>query len=348
MKVITLKPYKVLAIQFKYLGDAVILTPALKALATQIPEIELHVLVAADIAPLLDNLPWIAKVWAMPRQRGRAKLKSAVPFIRALRREKFAQSVDFGGNDRGALLSYLCGAKHRLGSVSDGDSNFLKRIFYTNTVVHKNPVVSYFDLHFELLGALNVHRPERLSLEICLDDTNAALADEIFPNNSILCHITTSQPKKDWPLSHWIVLSQLAQKAGLKLFFSAGPNEREIKLLSELKIMVPEAEILPPTINLKLFLNILKRSKVFVCGDTGPLHFAEGLGVPVLGILAVGNSLRQVAPIYSESKIICGVGCACDAFANNADVCLSSESCMASIRPETVYFRLINILNHLH
>jgi len=69
-----LKSIKVLAIQFKYLGDAVILTPALKALANQIPNIELHVLVAAEIAPLLENLPWIAKVWAMPRQRGKIKL----------------------------------------------------------------------------------------------------------------------------------------------------------------------------------------------------------------------------------------------------------------------------------
>jgi ADP-heptose:LPS heptosyltransferase len=50
-----LKSIKVLAIQFKYLGAAVILTPALKALANQIPNIELHVLVAAEIAPLLEN-----------------------------------------------------------------------------------------------------------------------------------------------------------------------------------------------------------------------------------------------------------------------------------------------------
>ena len=335
-----MKSIKVLAIQFKYLGDAVILTPALKALANQIPNIELHVLVAAEIAPLLENLPWIAKVWAMPRQRGKIKLWHAVPFIQALRREKFEKSIDFGGNDRGALLSYLSGAKSRLGSIDRGDPKLIQRVGYTKLIKRKDPGAPYFDLHFELLQAWNIERPKQLKMEINLSSIDVVLASKILPKGSIVCHISTSQPKKDWPLSHWQAFYHLAYEAGLKLVFSAGPNDRERKLLSELELMLPEAEILPEIINLKSFLGVLKSSKLFVCGDTGPLHFAEALGVPVLGIFGVGNSIRQVAPIYEKEKLVCAGHCACDLLLNHFNTCQSSESCMKSIQAESVFLKL--------
>jgi ADP-heptose:LPS heptosyltransferase len=339
-----LKSTKILAIQFKYLGDAVILTPALKALVTQKTNAELHVLVAAEVAPLLENLPWIKKVWAMPRHRGKLKLSLTLPFIRALRREKFDQSIDFGGNDRGALMSYLVGAHERLGSTNCDDPKLMQRICYTQIVKHKNSNAPYFDLHFELLNIWNIKRPNQLKMEIASKSFDADPILKNFPNNSIICHITTSQPKKDWPLVHWQTLYHLCRQAGLKIVFSAGPNDRERKLLDELRLLAPDADFFPLVDKLSTFLSILKLSKLFVSGDTGPFHFAEGLGVPVLGIFGVGNSIRQVAPMYSEDKIICSDGCLCDSMKNNTNICPVPKSCMLSIKPEAVFEKMEKIL----
>lgn len=339
-----MKSIKILAIQFKYLGDAAILTPALKALVTQKTNVELHVLVAAEIAPLLKNLPWIKKVWAMPRHRGKLKLSLTLPFVQALRREKFDQSVDFGGNDRGALMSYLVGAHDRLGSTNRDDPRWIQRICYTQIVKHKNSNAPYFDLHFELLNIWNIKKPNHLKIEIASEGFDINLIYKNFPKNSIICHITTSQPKKDWPLIHWQTLYHLSHQAGLKIIFSSGPNERETKLLNELKILAPDADFFPPVDELPIFLNFLKNSKLFISGDTGPFHFAEGLGVPVLGIFGVGNSVRQVAPMYSEDKIICSGECLCDSVKNNTNVCSFSKSCMLSIKPETVFEKMKEML----
>jgi ADP-heptose:LPS heptosyltransferase len=336
---------KILAIQFKYLGDAVILSPALKALKTQIPNAELHVLVAAEIAPLLINLPWISKVWAMPRSRGKAKLSKALPFIRALRKEKFDRSVDFGGNDRGALLSLLSGAHSRLGSIEKNQAKWIQKISYTQIVRRKDPSAPYFDLHFELLSAWNISRPESLKLETACIHCDDESLEKVLPKNSIICHITTSQPKKDWPVAHWVGLYDLAHQAGLTLYFSAGNNERERHLLGELNKLRPDANILPPLASLNMFLCALKSSKMLICGDTGPLHFAEGLGIPVLGMFAVRNSIKQVAPIYRQDQLVCAKKCACEATPRNVDFCWSAESCMASIQPEAVFMQLKNILN---
>ena len=339
-----MKPIKILAIQFKYLGDAVILTPALKALKKQLPNIELHVLVAAEIAPLLANLAWLDKVWAMPRKRGKAKLFQSLPFIKALRKEQFNQCVDFGGNDRGALLSLLCGAPVRLGSTSGDHFNLIKKICYTQSVNYENEDVPHFDLHFKLLSAWGITRPLSLDLEIACNPIFAEAAAKLIPPNTIICHIATSQPKKDWPITHWKKLYDLGVQAGLKLVFSSGINMREQKLLEDFKCLAPDAISLPPISNLDVFLNVLKISRLVIAGDTGPLHFASGLGVPVLGIFAVGNSLTQAAPIYNSDQIIKTQICACYSNFSNLDYCIQAESCMASIKPEAVFLKLQNIL----
>ena len=106
---------KILAIQFRYFGDAALATPAMRAIKERFPESELHVLVPAEVAPVFQHIPWIKHVWAMPRTRGRARISQSWPVIRALRRERFDRSVEFVGNDRGAVLSLLCGARARLG-----------------------------------------------------------------------------------------------------------------------------------------------------------------------------------------------------------------------------------------
>ena len=62
---------KILAIQFKYFGDAVFLAPALLGIKEKFPNSEIHLLVAKEIAPLFSNLNYIDKIWAVPRLRGK-------------------------------------------------------------------------------------------------------------------------------------------------------------------------------------------------------------------------------------------------------------------------------------
>src|SRR5580698_2651156 len=124
---------KILAIHFKYFGDAVLLTPALRAIREHFPQCELHALVPGEIAPILEHLPWLNRIWAMPRRRGSANLSQTLPMIGALRRERFDRSVDFVSNDRGAIASLLIGAKERLGWVESGGF-WGRRFCYTRRV----------------------------------------------------------------------------------------------------------------------------------------------------------------------------------------------------------------------
>jgi len=327
------KTPKILALQFKYFGDAVLMTPALRALRRHFPQGEIHLLVPEEIAPLFQNLPWLDRVWTMPRKRGKASFGKTWPVIRALRREKFDRSVDFAGNDRGAILSLLIGAKRRLGWVEQG--GFLgRKFFYNDRVIPEITPAHEASRLAQLLSGWKIPPPESLEEEIRADPALAGAAKKILPaDDAVVCHVASSQPKKEWPLANWAELDRRARAAGLHLVFTTALGGRETALMSELKKFAPVAEILPAIPQLSLFLAVLSRAKVFISGDTGPLHFAAGLGVPTISLF--GPSLPEHwAPIGKSHHALAGGVCACDL---NSSVCRSAHFCLANISVDEVF-----------
>jgi len=322
---------KILAIQFRYLGDAVLMTPALRAIREHFPGCALHVLVAEEVAPLFQHLPGLARVWAFPRQRGRARLTQSWPVIRALRQERFDRSVDFGGNDRSAIVGLFCGARQRLGPLWPG--GFLGRRFcYTQTLrLSTQQHISLRDC--QLLSAWGIAVPARPVIEIRADPGLAGVAAQILPRPAILCHLATSQPKKEWPVAHWAELYRLVTAAGLEVVFSTGVAPREQALLDELRKLAPGAPTLPVLPDLPTFLAVLKRARLFISGDTGPLHFAAGLGVPTIGLFGPSPAGKW-APLGQPHQALQGGECRCGI---ETSVCLSASPCMGQISPEAVW-----------
>ena len=147
---------KILAIQFKYLGDAVFLTPALLAIKEKFPNAELHLLVAKEIAPIFSNLKYIDKIWAVPRHRGKFNISELLPFIKALRRCNFDRAVDFGGNDRGAIFSLISRSKIRLGLMED-KPKIIQKICYTKLIDSYSLPKNYIQKNLSLLKIGRAH-----------------------------------------------------------------------------------------------------------------------------------------------------------------------------------------------
>ena len=276
-------PLKILAIQFKALGDALLLIPSLQAIRRRYPDCALHALISEAAVPLLKYEPSLTRLWSIPRVRGRARLKQNWPIIRALRAERFDRSVDFSGNDRGAILSLLCGARERIGLDRGG---FLGQ---TVLLYPARRSATAWDRHealrsFAVLSAWDIAPPHSVgAIKIHTDPALDASAAQILPQPTIICHMGAAMAKKQWPVSHWAALYKMATAAGLQLAFTPGQNPREQMLASELKTLVPEAPVLP-ALDLSMFLALLKRSRALITGDTGPMHFAAGLGVPLIAL----------------------------------------------------------------
>ena len=330
-------PVKILAIQFRYFGDAVLMVPALRALKEHFRGCELHALVAEEVAPVFAHLPWLTRVWGMPRTRGRARLQKIWPMLPALRREHFDRSVDFGGNDRGAILSLLCGARERLAPLVAGGF-FGRRFCYTQFIAPADCNQHEVRRNLHILSPWKVSPPSSMELEIHPDPALKSLAEKILPERGIVCHLATGQPKKDWPISYWAELFHKASAAGFKLAFSGGKGPRELGLLEQFRVLAPVAPVLPPLPDLSSFLAVLNRAELFISGDTGPLHFAAGLGVPTISLFGA-TSVTLWAPVGPHHQILQGCPCSCD---GNTGVCLARQHCMANISPAEVLTRIEN------
>lgn len=325
---------KILAIQFKYFGDAVLMIPALRAMREHFPQSELHVLIPEEVAPLLRHLPWLTRVWPMPRRRGRMSLTRTWPVIHALRRERFDRSVDFGGNDRGAISSLFIGARRRLGL--DEGRGFLGRRFCYNQLVPAAAAVQHESARLaHLLSGWGIV-PSSLEPEIRADPALDTAAEKLLPTGMVVCHIAASQPKKEWPVAHWAAFYQLAANAGCRLAFTTARGAREQSLMDELKKFAPQSPILPAITDLALFLAVLKRARIFISGDTGPLHFAAALGVPTIALFGP-SSPAQWAPLGKHHHVVTGGPCRCD---GDTAVCLSTNHCLTALSPGQVFASL--------
>jgi len=321
---------KILAIQFRYLGDAALMTPALRAIREHFSSAALHVLVAEEVVPLLQHMPGLTRVWAFPRRRGRAKPTLSWPAIRALRQERFDHSIDFGGNDRGAIVSLLCGARQRLGPLWPG--GFLGRRFCYTHAHRLQPSGHQSLTNFQLLSAWGIAAPDCPSLEIHSDPGLIKAAEQLLPRPAVLCHLSPSQPKKEWPLAHWAELHRRATAAGQELVFSTGISPRERALLEDLRKQLPGVPALPVLPDLPTFLAVLKRARLFISGDTGPMHFAAGLGVPTISMFGPSPAGKW-APLGKQHRTLQADKCSCGA---DTSVCLSASPCMATLSPEAV------------
>jgi|SRR5689334_12828646 len=329
------RPLKILAIQFKYFGDTVLMIPALRAIRERWPDCALHVLVPEEVAPVLQHSSLLTRVWTVPRSRGRARLRSIWPVIRQLRRDRFDRSVDFGGNDRGALLSLFCGARERLGPVHPG--GFVGRRFCYTRRVAPAPTDRHEALRLlHILSAWGITPPQALEIQIHTDPASRGFAEKILPEGKVICHLSAGQSKKEWPVRHWAAFHRVATAAGFRLAFTTGKGAREQLLAEELKKLVPDAPLPGSAPDLATFLAVLERAEVFISGDTGPLHFAAGLGVPVIALFGPTSAV-QWAPIGRQRQILTGGQCCCD---GRVDDCQSASHCLAAITPEQVLEQL--------
>ena len=322
---------KILAIQFKYFGDAVLMTPALRALRDYFPQAELHVLLPEESAPLLHHLPWVTRVWPMVRRRGRVGQREAWSLVRALRRERFHRSVDFASNDRGAMISWLVGAHQRLGW--DDSNGFLgRRWCYTQRVAPQTTAQYEAARLAGLLSGWHVDPPDSFDLALHTDPTLANVAAGLLPDSVVVCHLAASQPNRQWPVQRWAALYQLATAADIPVVFTTPTGARERALADALRALLPTVPFLP-ALPLAQFVAVLSRARVLVVGDTGPLHFAAGLGVPTLALFGPSDP-RRFAPIGKKHRFLqaaspCGCG-------PGERVCAQTDFCLDTITAEQV------------
>ena len=336
-----MKKLKILGIQFKYLGDAVVATPVLRAIKTHFVGSELHVLVSEATVPLLEHIEWIDRVWSIPRKRDHASLIRTWPVIRKLRKERFDVTIDLAGNDRGAILSRIIGGRRRIGPMAP-KGFFLRRHCYNEPVEEMDTNRHETVRTWAISSVLGVPFPEDPTVGIGVNHALIDRARTLLDGIELMCCISATQPKREWPLKNWARFYEMTQKHEIKMAFTVGKGVREYGLLKQIRGLCPEMPLLESIEPLDLFLAVLNQLRGFISPDTGPLHFAAALGVPTISIFGPTEG-RRWAPLGKQHQYLQGGLCPCS---GHADECSHRHHCITDVTPEDLYNAFLAMIGH--
>ena len=208
-----------------------------------------------------------------------------------LRRRRFTASLDFQGTFKSGLCTLAAGAPVRAGfdrtSVKEGNALF------NNTHVTLPPgPVHRVRRNLALLRALGIEAAPAdeapAPLPIAPEDRRAA--DEalrasgasggpfvfLYPGSS------ARQSYKRYPAERLGEVARRLIEGGVEVVVAPGRGEEPI--VAAMRAAAGSAlHVLPPT-SLMAMAEVIRRARLFVGGDTGPMHIAAAQGVPVVAL----------------------------------------------------------------
>jgi lipopolysaccharide heptosyltransferase I len=287
------------------LGDIIHTLPAVHALRRAFSQAKVDWVVESKWLPLLDGNPDLNEVIALDRTSWGA-LRTCV---RRLRSKKYDTVLDFQGLYKSAVLGWLSGAKERIGF----DARFAREggaaRFYTKKVVPQGAHV--IEQNLSLAGEAGAGPAALSTAEFPLRiAAEAAVAvEKQLAARGVRDYFVLSPgggwASKCWPAERYGHLHRrllaLPQFAGMRGVVNFGPGERKLAEAVRLVAGEPEPVLLP--LDLPQLMAMMSRAKFFVGGDTGPLHLAVALGVPVVGLYGPTDPARN-GPCRAEDVVV--------------------------------------------
>lgn len=305
---------KVMVLDLGFLGDTVHLLPALWMVRQAYPKSELHVAIASHVTSLMECVPWVNHTWGYMRYPRHATLKENWQMISRLRREKFDVVINLNGSDRSSWLTFLSGARERLGRVPrDGGPLFWRRMF-TAHVEHPSEQEPIYEQSCHCLekAGFPLTKPEfRAKINPALLQA-AELTEADTGNYFHISPFTTADRRELSPTELASFINALRQAfPEKKVVLSCAPTEREQQKMDELVARMPEKpwRVYAGKLNLPQLAAVIQRSALHFCGDTGTLHLATMTNTPTVAWFWPNPSsehLRHWVPTRKNCRVLFG------------------------------------------
>lgn len=288
---------RILVVRLSALGDVVHALPLLDALRRARPGAHIGWLVEERAATLLEGHPQIDRLWVAPRHeltglllRGRflAAARRLREFVRELRGAGYGVAIDVQCNLRSALLTWASGARRRIGF----ERPFAKegsRWLASERVVPDAERRLKVERNLELLRPLGIDGAGARAC-VAIADASRSRARSFFarlgPGPAIALHPGVSDfgALKRWPTERYAALAQaLRREHGAHCVVTWGPGDR-VRAERVVRESGGAAVLAPETAVILDLAALYERCDAVVGSDTGPIHLAAALGVPVVGL----------------------------------------------------------------
>lgn len=290
-----LAPAKILVINVCRIGDTLLATPALRALALAYPAAEVSVLAHPKRVEVLENLPFVARVGAISKRS--AGLRGRLPGTR------YDLALVHGFD--AALVAYALRAAHRVVAFRQNDESLNRRL---HRAVQVPDFQSAHSVHLalRLADALNIaHAGYRLAYRVT--DAEGAWAEGRLralglasraPRVGLQVASFPTKGYRDWPVEQFSQLASRIRAAWPDAHFLifGGPEERARtgRLAAELG---DAGTLFAGTLSLRQTAALMQRTHLYVGVDTGPTHLMSCFDVPLVGLYHCASPSRLIGAL---------------------------------------------------
>jgi heptosyltransferase I len=164
-------------------------------------------------------------------------------------------------------------------------------------VMEEGPWKHSQDLFLDFRGALGIDRDAPVRWDLTFSTAEEHDRRAFFgtlggrPVASLV--VASANPRKDWPAERYARLADaLDHDFGFQVVLLGGPSQRERKAAAVIRSLTSSAPVEALADSVRQLMVRVSGSALMVAPDTGPLHIAHALDVPVIGLFAHTNPWR--------------------------------------------------------
>ncbi|WP_022854411.1 glycosyltransferase family 9 protein [Thermodesulfatator atlanticus] len=301
---------KVLFIQARDYGDAVISTKLINTLGKNLPDLKLDVFTKPIFVSIYKNNPYINKIYCSNFPIGKSKRLDVISNINLiktilrLRKNKYKYVLNIVGDIRENFIGKLINPKKNIGIlwhndhlyarfIRNGNGKFLdEKIKVPRDVINIYDILDFIATYF---GCKKIEPPK-----IFLDQEKLLKIKFSIQQKIIAIHPFTKKKHNFWSFDKWIKLINILKKDHILWIFCA-PDERKVAE-HIFKDLINNEKVSIQTGNLEDFFIKLSLSKLLIGLDSFAVHVAYALNVPNI-MLNGPNNYKIWQP--KNTKVVC-------------------------------------------
>ncbi len=316
-----ISPAKLMVRAPNWIGDAIMALPALEALRARYPETEIVVVAKPWVSELYQQHNSVNRIVVYDALGEHKGVRGFANLIEELKSEHFEGAILFQNSFHAAWMAWRASIPIRVGYAREGRRRLLTHAIGVPPVgAYGHHANYYLQLLFrasliarpELPGDYSEEEKEPVeAIRLAIDATEAGWARRQLDSLGLsgmrllvgLAPGAAYGPAKRWPADHFADLAdRLVEGLGadILVFGSEGEKPLAEEIAAEMEH--------PPTIlagetTLRQLMALMAQCRLVVSNDSGSMHVAAGLGVPLVAIFGSTDE-RRTGPISTRARVI--------------------------------------------
>lgn len=279
----------------RHIGDVLLSTPVFRALRVSFPGASTAAVVNEGTEAMLSGNPDIDRIVVFRRSRrdagGMVRGKEELSFLREIRACRPDLAVQLTEGDRGAILSFLSGARFRLGVAPARRGMFGKERLFTHVCPQPDRYRHAVLRDLDVLAEAGIP-PADPSLRFFFSPGDRESLERKLQRAGVSGGMPYGiiHPTSRWKFKCWTdegmagIIAYLSRK-GIVPVVTSGPDPAEVAQANRIAALSGAAcASLAGSLTFKELGAAIASARLFVGVDSAPMHLAAAVGTPAVAL----------------------------------------------------------------